>query len=105
MDQLSATMADSEEIEVKASVGLDLFVARPRSQQCIREIHESEYELEQLEAVPGITGYIVQGQETLWDIAKQYYLTPAQIMEMNGLESENLKKGDRLILMKNVRAC
>ena len=44
--------------------------------------------------------YIVQGQETLWDIAKQYYLTPAQIMEMNGLESEKLKKGDCLILMK-----
>ncbi len=105
MDQLSATMADSEEIEVKASVGLDVFVARPQRQQCIHEIHEKEYEPAQLEAVPGITGYIVQGGETLWDIAKQYYLTPAQIMEMNGLESENLKKGDRLILMKSVRAC
>ncbi len=105
MDQLSATMADSEEIEVKASVGLDLFVARPRRQQCIHEIREKDYELERLEAVPGITGYIVQGEETLWDIAKLYYMTPAQIMEMNGLESENLKKGDCLILMKNVRAC
>ncbi len=105
MDQLSATMADSEEIEVKASVGLDVFVARPQKQQCIHEIHEKEYEPGRLEAVPGITGYIVQGGETLWDIAKQYYLTPAQIMEMNGLESETLKKGDRLILMKSVRAC
>lgn len=105
MDQLSATMADSEEIEVKASVGLDVFVARPRKQQCIHEIREKEYEPALLEAVPGIIGYIVQGGETLWEIAKQYYLTPAQIMEMNGLESEELKKGDRLILMKNVRAC
>ncbi len=105
MDQLLATMADSEEIEVKASVGLDIFVARPRSQQCIHEIQEKDYEPAQLEAVPGITGYIVQGKETLWDIAKQYYLTPAQIMEMNGLESEKLKKGDRLILMKSVRVC
>lgn len=105
MDQLSATMADSEEIEVKASVGLDIFVARSHSQQCIHEIREKEYELERLEEVPGITGYIVQGDETLWDIAKQYYLTPAQIMEMNGLETDILKKGDRLILMKNVRAC
>lgn len=102
MDQLSATMADSEEIEVKATVGLNLFVAKPQRQQCIHEIHEKEYEMERLEAVPGITGYIVQGGETLWDIAKQYYLTPAQIMEMNGLESENLKKGDCLILMKTM---
>lgn len=102
MDQLLATMADSEEIEIKASVGLNLFVARPRKQQCIHEIHERDYEMEQLEAVPGITGYIVQGPETLWDLAKQYYLTPKQIMEMNGLESEQLKKGDCLILMKNM---
>lgn len=102
MDQLSATMADSEEIEVKASIGLNLFVARPHRQQCIHEIHEKDYEMEQLEAVPGITGYIVQGQETLWDIAKQYYLTPRQIMEMNNLESEQIKKGDCLILMKNM---
>lgn len=102
LDQLSATMADSEEIEIKASIGLNLFVACPKKQQCIHEIHETDYEMEQLEAVPGITGYIVQGGETLWDIAKQYYLTPKQIMEMNNLESEQVKKGDCLILMKNM---
>ncbi len=102
MDQLSATMADSEEIEVKASVALNVFVARPQRQKCIREIREKEYDMERLESVPGITGYIVQGTETLWDIAKEYYLTPAQIMETNGLESETLRKGDRLILMKNM---
>ena len=79
-----------------------LFVVQPHRQQCIHEIQEREYELEQLEAVPGITGYIVQGEESLWDIAKQYYMTPQQIMEMNGLESENVRKGDRLILMKSM---
>lgn len=100
MEQLTATMADSEEIEIKATVSLNLFVARPQHQQCIREISEEEYTVEQLEAVPGFTGYLVQGKETLWDIAKQYYLTPEQIMEMNGLESEEIRKGDCLILMK-----
>ncbi len=102
IDQLSATMSDSEEIEVRAVVSLNLFVVQPHRQQCIHEIQEREYELEQLEAVPGITGYIVQGEESLWDIAKQYYMTPQQIMEMNGLESENVRKGDRLILMKSM---
>lgn len=103
MDQLLATMADSEELEIRAVVSLNLFVVQPQKQQCIHEIHEKEYRLEELEAVPGITGYIVQGDETLWDIAKQYYLTPEQIMEMNGLESENIKKGDCLILMKSMQ--
>ena len=87
---------------MKVSVGLNIFAARQGKQQCIHEIREKEYELERLERVPGITGYLVQGTETLWDIAKQYYLTPEQIMEMNGLESDRIKKGDCLILMKSV---
>ncbi len=102
MEQLLATMADSEEIEVRVTISLNIFVARARTQQCIHGISEKEYELEKLEAVPGIVGYIVQGGETLWDIAKQYYLTPQQIMEMNGLESEQVRKGDCLILMKSL---
>lgn len=103
MEQLLATMADSEEIEVRVTISLNVFVARAHEQQCIHAIGERDYEMEQLEAVPGITGYIVQGRETLWDIAKQYYLTPRQIMEMNNLESEELQKGDCLILMKSLR--
>lgn len=104
LDQLLATMTDSEEIEVKASIGLNLFVVRPQTQQCIHEIAEQEYALEELEAVPGITGYIVQDGENLWEIAKQYYLTPEQIMEMNELENGQIKKGDCLILMKSLAA-
>lgn len=102
LDQLLATMTDSEEIEVKASIGLNLFVVHPQTQQCIHEIVEQDYALEQLEAVPGITGYIVQEGESLWEIAKQYYLTPEQIMEMNELEDDQIKKGDCLILMKSL---
>lgn len=102
MEQLMATMADSEEIEIKATVSLNLFVVRPQRQRCIYAVTEQDYDLEQLEAVPGITGYIVQEEETLWDIAKQYYMTPQQIIEMNGLESENIRGGDCLILMKSI---
>lgn len=102
LEQLTAAMADSEEIEIKAVIGLNLFVVDPKRQRCICSISEEEYDLAELEAVPGITGYVVQGQEQLWDIAKMYFLTPKQIMEMNGLESEEIKKGDCLILMKNM---
>ncbi len=102
MDQLSAIMADSEEIEVRLAVNLDLFVVQPVRQVCIHEVAQQEYALERLEAVPGITGYIVQEKDTLWDIAKEYFLTPEQIAEMNGLEHGEIKKGDRLILMKNM---
>ncbi|MCD8022987.1 MAG: DUF3794 domain-containing protein, partial [Lachnospiraceae bacterium] len=102
LDQLSATMADSEEIEIRAAIGLNLLVVRANSVRCIHEIHQKDYDLEKIEAVPGITGYIVQEGETLWDIAKAYYQTPQQIAEMNGLPQEEVKKGDCLVLMKSV---
>lgn len=102
LEQLTATMADSEEIEVKAVVGLNLFVVRPQRQRCIHRITEQEYDLQQLEQVPGITGYMVQEGDSLWNIAKEYYMTPQQIMEMNSLESDQIRKGDCLILVKCV---
>ena len=105
LDQLSASMADSEEIEVKFTVNLDLLVIRPQKQKCICEISEEAYDPEELADVPGITGYIVQEGDTLWKIARSYFLTPAQIVRMNQLESEEIKKGDRLILMKNISGC
>ena len=75
-------MADSEEIELKASVSLEISRFCPHTQRCIQEIREREYDPAVLEAVPGITGYMVQEGDTLWGIAKQYYMTPQQIMEM-----------------------
>ncbi|MCD8347941.1 MAG: DUF3794 domain-containing protein [Lachnospiraceae bacterium] len=102
LDQLSATMSDSEEIDVRAAIGLNLFAVRSGTVRCIHEIQEKDYTPKQLEAVPGLTGYIVQEGETLWDIGKAYFQTPQQIAQMNGLSSEQVKKGDCLILMKNV---
>ncbi len=103
LEQLSATMSDSEEIEVRAVVSLNVFAVRPAKQTCILKIEEKEYDMQKLEAIPGITGYIVQDGDSLWDIAKEYCLPPEQILEMNGLESSGLRKGDCLVLMKSVQ--
>lgn len=103
LEQLSATMSDSEEIEVRAVISLNVFAVRPVKQTCILKIEEQDYDMKKLEAIPGITGYIVQGGESLWDIAKEYCLPPEQILEMNGLESPDLKKGDCLVLMKSIQ--
>jgi LysM repeat protein len=102
LEQLSATMTDSEEIEVRAIAHLAVFVVRPEHQTCIHEIQEKEYDLQTLEQIPGITGYLVQEGDSLWKIAREYCLMPEQIMEMNGLPSAELRPGQWLVLMKTV---
>lgn len=102
LEQLSTTMADSEEIEVRAAVSLNLFVVRPHHQLCIADIGEKELDLQKIQKLPGIVGYIVQEGDCLWDIARKYYTTPRRIMEMNHLETETISRGQHLILMKEV---
>ncbi len=102
LEQLSTTMADSEEIEVRATVRMDLLVVRPHKQTCIADIGEKELDLQMIQNLPGIVGYIVQDGDCLWDIARKYYTTPKRIMEMNGLETEHISRGDHLIIMKEV---
>ena len=102
LEQLSTTMADSEEIEVRASVAMNLFVVRPNRQMCIADITEKELDLEKLTKLPGIVGYIVQDGDCLWEIARTYYTTPERIMELNHLEKQEVKKGDHLIIMKEL---
>ena len=102
LEQLSATMADSEEIEVRATVRLNLFVVRPHHQMCIADIAEHDLDLQKVQQLPGIVGYIVQEGDCLWDIARTYYTTPKRIMEMNSLETEEIQRGDHLIIMKEL---
>ena len=45
---------------------------------------------------------LIHSGDTLWDIAKKFYTTIENIMELNGLESEEVKPGDGLLLMKKV---
>lgn len=52
--------------------------------------------------MPGIVGFIVSDNVSLWDIAKEYQTSTESIMALNGLTSEEVHPGDRLILAKQV---
>lgn len=104
LEQLSTTMIDSDEIEVKIVMNLNALVLRQQKVGIIQEIEEQELDKEKLQNMPGIIGYMVQPGDTLWDIAKAFYTSIDTIMELNALESEEVKPYDTLILMKKVEA-
>ena len=102
LEQLSTTMIDSDEIEVKAVINLNALVFRQRLTGIIREIQEQELDREKLRSMPGIVGYQAQPGDTLWDIAKKFYTTIENIKELNSMEGEEVKPYDTLLLMKKV---
>jgi hypothetical protein len=104
IDQLSVMMLDSEEIEVKATINLNTIVFDIITEPIITDVVVKPLDLERLQAMPGIIGYVVKGNDTLWNIAKKYYTTVDNIMVINELEDDRIKEGDKLIIMKKVES-
>ena len=50
--------------------------------------------------IPGIIGYTVKEGEELWDLAKRYHTTMERVKEVNGLETDVIKEGDRILIFK-----
>jgi len=102
VEQMTAVMAGSDLVEVRAVLSLDILVFQPVSQAVITEAKESPLDLEKLQALPGIVGYIVQPGDTLWDVAKRFHTTVAHVMEENELSDDAVRPGQRLLLVKEV---
>jgi hypothetical protein len=102
LDQLSVMMLDGEEIEVKATINLNTIVFDVITEPIITDIEVSDLDLDKLQAMPGIIGYVVKKEDSLWKIAKKYYTTVDNIMAINDLTDDRVKEGDKLIIMKKV---
>ena len=53
-----------------------------------------------MEKRPGIIGYIVKDGDDLWTLAKRYHTTMESICQINQLENEKLKVGERVLIFK-----
>ncbi len=102
IDQLSVMMLDSDEIEVKATMNLNTIVFDKITEPIITDIEVADLDLEKLQAMPGLIGYVVKADDSLWKIAKKYYTTVDSIMSINNLEDDRIRVGDKLIIMKKV---
>lgn len=102
LEQLSAVMMGGGVVEVKATISLDLLALQPICEQIIISAADAPMDLNNLQKLPGIVGYIVQPGDSLWKIAKKFHTTIDTIMTANGLTEKSVKPGDRLILVKEL---
>ena len=100
VEQLLVTLAGSEAVEIKAVLAFDTFVRRTVPVEVITEAEMQPLNIEEMDRRPGIVGHIVQDGEDLWGLAKKYMTTVSGIMEVNGLDSETTKSGDKLLIFK-----
>lgn len=102
LEQLGAVMLGGDEVELKAMIHLEVLVMEQLSTYIITNVEAKPYDMEEVEKLPGIVGYIVKKEDSLWKIAKRYYTTVESIREVNELTEDRIKPGDRLVLIKKV---
>lgn len=100
LEQLSVGPLGNGQAEVKASIGFQVFLRKPEELQNIRAIETEPLDLEALAKAPGIVGYIVKEGDGLWDLAKRYHTTTEGIRSVNGMENDNLKPGEKILIFK-----
>lgn len=102
IEQLSAGMQDQSHAEIKVAIGISLLVFEIKKLVHITDIEETETDREELKKRPGMVGYIVKNGDTLWSVAKEYHTTPEDIMLYNQKKEEELKAGEKLLIVKEV---
>lgn len=102
LEQLSAVMMGGEMVEIKAVVALDFLVLQPVCEQVITGAAVKPMDFQKLQELPGIVGYIVQPEDSLWEIAKKFHTTVGTIISTNELAEDQVKKGQRLLLVKEI---
>ncbi len=102
LEQLTAVMAGGDSVEIKAVASLEVLVLQPVCEAVITDVTEQPLDVKKLQEMPGIVGYIVQPGDSLWKIAKKFHITVESIMTMNELSNDEIRPGDRLILVKEV---
>lgn len=100
LEQLAVVMLDSEELDVKAVIGMKTIAFRRLLQDIIEQINIGEIDTNLLNELPGIVVYIVQPGDSLWKIGKKYYVSVEAIKAMNNLTSDEIRPGDKLLIVK-----
>jgi LysM repeat protein len=100
LEQLSVTLLGGDEVEVKAVLAFHCFFREFQLCRMIQDVEIKEFPKNENAKMPGVIGYIVKAKDDLWSLAKKYRTTKESIMEVNELEDENLKVGERILIFR-----
>lgn len=100
VEQLQVTMLDGEEMDVKAVLCFSTVVFKTVPVDLIGQVSVSPLDTGKMSSLPGMVVYMVRDGDNLWNIGKKYYVPVDALRKMNNLESDELKAGQKLLIVK-----
>lgn len=100
VEQVSVSIIDTDEIDVKCVLFVHTNIYREWTEKIVENITTSELDSEKMASLPSLAIYAVREGESLWDIGKRYYVPISSIRQTNELASDDVKAGDRILIMR-----
>ena len=103
IEHIGFNMLSNNEIELRFSLGFSTYIEEEQTANVIKDIRFNEIEKEILENMPSIVVYVIQENDSLWRIAKNYNTSIDNLKELNGLEDDKINVGEKLLILKDVK--
>ncbi len=100
LEQLSVSMQDARELEAKIALDISGILFEEFTEQLVTDVRLCETDKELRRRQPGMVVHVVSGGDTLWQIGKKYYMPVRRIKEMNNLTGDEIRPGEKLLLVK-----
>ena len=101
VEQLQATMLDGEEMDVKAVLSFSTVAFKTVPVALISEVTVAPLDAAKVNSLPGMVVYMVKDGDNLWNIGKKYYVSVDSLKRLNGLENDDVKAGQKLLIVKS----
>lgn len=98
--QQTVSIKDSSQIEWRGSMNIKMLIYNTKSEDILTELNIAPINADILEKLPGFAIYYVKQGDSLWQIGKKYYVSVDRIKEMNNLTSDEIKPGEKLLIVK-----
>ena len=97
LDHLAYNITSGRGLELRYIIIISVKLCRRERLSFIDSVTLSD---EPLSAMPPMIIYFPEEREQVWDIAKKYRTTPEKIININHLENETLKSGQRICIFR-----
>ena len=98
--QQAVSIKDSSQVEWRGSINIRMLLYNGKNEDILTELKIEPINADVLEKLPGFAIYYVKPGDTLWQIGKKYYVSVGRIKEMNNLTEDEIKAGDKILIVK-----
>lgn len=98
--QQTVSIKDSSQLEWRGSMTVKLLIYNEKSEDILTELDIAPIDADVLEKLPGFAIYYAKPGDSLWQIGKRYYVSVERIKEMNDLTEDEIRPGDKLLIVK-----